>query len=63
MGRVYNTQHLLVDATMQDLNGHVFRKGFLQDGVYVEQQFYDNDTLRLTRRFCSTPELQTFSES
>lgn len=63
MGRVYNTQHLLVDATMQDLNGHVFRKGFFQDGVYVEQQFYDNDTLRLTRRFCSTPELQAFSKS
>lgn len=48
-GRVYNTQHLLVSATMQDTTGHVFRKGFLQDGKYVEQQFYDNDTLRLTR--------------
>ena len=49
MGRVYNTQHQLVSATMQDTTGHVFRKGFVQDGVYMEQQFYDNDTLRLTR--------------
>ena len=51
MGRVYNTQHLLVSGTMHDPNGRVFRKGFVQDGRYIEQQFYDNDTLRLVRRF------------
>ncbi len=50
MGRVYNEQHLLVSATMQAPTGHVFRKGFLQDGKYVEEQYYENDTLRLLRR-------------